>query len=63
MNQDFRPNIESNNGIVVSSNDSLGVLMLGFLAFGLLIALLRSQDRNRKLLEKSRGDYGTNSKT
>jgi hypothetical protein len=34
----------------VNVTDTMGVIILGILAFILLIALLRSQGRNRKLL-------------
>jgi hypothetical protein len=47
--------IEGQAGVIgqynpVNVNDSLGVIVLGSLAIILLIALLRAQARNRKLL-------------
>ena len=40
------------NPVMVTSNDTIGTLLLGILALILLIALLRAQARNRRLLAK-----------
>jgi hypothetical protein len=40
------------NPVTVTSTDSFGAIILGALAFILLIALLRAQGRNRALLSQ-----------
>ncbi len=39
----------------VNQRDTLGVIFLGLLSFFLFVALLRSQARNRKLMEQLAG--------
>ncbi len=40
------------NPVTVTSTDSFGAIILGFLALILLVALLQAQGRNRELLTR-----------
>ncbi|MBN2303628.1 MAG: hypothetical protein JXQ72_04085 [Anaerolineae bacterium] len=47
---DARPN--ESYGAYVNAEDTIGVIILGILGFILLLAYMRAQGRNRKLIEK-----------
>jgi len=48
-------NYQNYNPVTVTVSESVGILVLGVLSVMLLIALLRSQSRHRKLLAQLAG--------
>ena len=50
MNENESKDYKVYNPVTVTVSESVGILILGVLALALLVALLRSQARHRKLL-------------
>ena len=55
MNEDEGKGYQNYNPVTVTVSESVGILVLGVLAVMLLISLLRSQSRHRKLLAQLAG--------
>lgn len=55
MNENEAKDPKIYNPVTVTISESVGVVMLGILSITLLISLLRSQSRHRKLLAQLAG--------
>jgi hypothetical protein len=55
MNENEGKGYQNYNPVTVTVSESVGILVLGVLAVMLLISLLRSQSRHRKLLAQLAG--------
>lgn len=55
MNENEGKDYKVYNPVTITVTESVGILVLGVLALTLLVALLRSQSRHRKLLAQLAG--------